>query len=326
MAGKRGEADEALHAALRALAGAAEIDDAALATIRKGLERKSARIVEAAAPLVAEHQLGQLVALLAPAFAWCCEDPVKRDPGCRAKLAIVDALVRLERDPDDVLLAAVRYRQPEPTWGPPVDTATNLRGHAALGLAIVGHPDAAIEIARLLTDKEWNARAGAARALGAVPPITSEALLRFKALSGDAEPQVLGECFGALLAVAPAASLAFVAEFLAHADEAVAEQAAIALGESRREEALAKLISWRQRVAGAAVERAALVAIALVRSDASSAYLLGVLRDGEKRAAIHAAEALAIFKDDPRMRDAILAAAGARRDKAFLAKVREALG
>jgi hypothetical protein len=70
----------------------------------------------------------------------------------------------------------------------------------------------------------------------------------------------------------------------------------------------------------------ALVAIGLLRTDASQGHLLGVLRDGERRAALHAAEALAIFKHDPRVKDQVLAAARARRDAGLLGDVEKVMG
>ncbi len=63
-------------------------------------------------------------------------------------------------------------------------------------------------------------------------------MLRLKVQIGDAEPQVIGECFGALLAIAAEYSLPFVAAYLHGKDEELQEYAALALGESRRPEAL----------------------------------------------------------------------------------------
>src|SRR5207253_10764017 len=99
----------------------------------------------------------------------------------------------------------MRIVQREPVWGDPpwVDTAAELRGVCALGLAQTGDPDAVVEIAALLADPERAARANAARAIGAAGRADGIPPLRYQALTGDEDPQVTTECFGALLALAP---------------------------------------------------------------------------------------------------------------------------
>src|SRR5262245_48105541 len=67
----------------------------ALAALKKGLASASGMVVEVAAQLVGEAELEELAKLMAPAFARFLEDPIKRDPGCRAKTAIAMALCKL---------------------------------------------------------------------------------------------------------------------------------------------------------------------------------------------------------------------------------------
>jgi HEAT repeat protein len=110
-----------------------------------------------------------------------------------------------------------------------------------MGLVASGYPRALVELTALLNDSDAAARMGAVRAIACGNPREAELLLRSKALAGDAEPQVLGECFTGLLGVEPDESLKFVAGYLTHADEAVRELAALALGESRLDAALAPL-------------------------------------------------------------------------------------
>jgi len=305
---------ETALAALRAH-GADPGAPAARAAIRDALGSPIGLVVAAAARLVAEAELVELVPLFAPVWARFLADPARSDPGCQAKGAVVEALCRLERDPDDVLLRAVRYRQPEPAWGPPVDTAAGMRGHAALGLARAQHPAAPIELAHLLADREWVARAGAARALGCVVPATSAPLLRFKVLVGDEEPRVLGECFASLLAVDAAGSVGFVGDRLDGLDDAVAEQAAVALGESRLPAAFDRLRAWCEGLGGGPQARVALLAIALLRSDAGREYLLERVGAADRQTAALALDALAIHRHDPRVRDRVNAALAARKDR-----------
>jgi hypothetical protein len=288
--------------------------------LRAALERGVSFVVAAAAKLVGEAELEALASLLAPAYLRVAD----HDPGCHAKLAVVEALVRLEVPAGDLLLAAASCRQLEKAWGPPVDTAAALRGHAAVGLASAAHPEAGVVIARLLADPEWTARCGAARAAGRLPVDVALPLLVLKVTQGDPQPEVLGDCFRSLLEVAPERMIGPVSERLEGAEE-VAEQAALALGESRLEGAFAPLRDYADRAAGTGTRRrAVLVALAILRRDEANAYLLGLIRDAPRRTAALAVEALAIHKHDPRLRDAALAAVRARDDTALAEKAAQA--
>src|SRR5690606_12273497 len=166
---------------------------------------------------------------------------VKQDPQCLAKAAITAALLALECDDVDFWLAGIRYVQPEPTWGRAVDTAVDVRCNCALGLVNSRYRRAIIELTTLLNDPERRVRAGAARAISCGDPLQAEPLLRFKIQVGDMDAEVLGECFTALLAMAPEDSMSLVSAHLCNADEAVRDYAALALGESRHPLALDEL-------------------------------------------------------------------------------------
>ena len=176
----------------------------------------------------------------------------------------------------------------EPGWTGAVDTAVELRALSAVGLVRTNYPDIGTELVQLLADKEREARVGAVRAIAYWGTQAGALLLRFKVLSGDAEPEVLAECFNALLFLDTRA-LDFVAGYLSHDDDAVAEGAALALGESHREAAFEIL----QKHAASRIRPTVLLAIALLRQDAAIEYLLRLLPD---KAAVSALE---IYKDDP---------------------------
>ena len=93
----------------------------------------------------------------------------------------------------------------------------------------------------LLHDPEPHARSGAARAIACTQPLAAEAVLCSKALAGDPEPEVTGECLAALLRVAGDEALDFVAGFLDDPGAEVSALAALALGESHLDGALAVL-------------------------------------------------------------------------------------
>jgi HEAT repeat protein len=208
------------------------------ATCREVLTDRHAHVVAKAATLAGERSLHECMPDLMSAYARFLQDPVKRDPNCIAKKAIARALVTLECLSTDFFLEGIRYSQLEPIWGGTTDTAVDVRCSCAMGLAASGYPHAVAALTTLLADSEGRARAGAARAISCANPHEAQPLLRFKVLIGDSEPDVAGECFAGLLAIAPNENLPFVATYLAGSDDAIREHAALALGESRHPLAL----------------------------------------------------------------------------------------
>jgi hypothetical protein len=63
-------------------------------------------------------------------------------------------------------------------------------------------------------------------------------LLRLKAHAGDREPEVIGECFAAILDREPDAAVAFIVPFLQHDDDAIKVEAAATLALARDPAAL----------------------------------------------------------------------------------------
>jgi HEAT repeat protein len=178
-----------------------------------------------------------------------------------------------------------------------------------MGLAHLDHPDALNEIAQLLADRENTARAGAAHAAAYFGDRAAIPLLRFKALSGDPDPQVMGEVYSALLRLDPSTSLDFVASCLRHRDAATAEAAALALGDSRLEGALEPLKAWSTLPRRAGV---GLLAIALIRSDRAFEHLLGLVERAEPHIAVAAVEALATYRHDDELRRRVVERVEAR--------------
>ena len=136
-------------------------------------------------------------------------------------------------------------------------------------------------------------------------------MLRLKALSRD-EPEVLGECFAALLRAEPAKSLEFVAKFLDHHEEAVAEAAALALGDSRLESAFPVLRDAYERSHGRPLRRSLLLAIALLRREIAIDYLLDLVQNGADQASADAIAALAMYEKDPNLQERLDLARKAR--------------
>jgi hypothetical protein len=290
--------------------------------IRGALRSSASALVAAAAELVTEHRLEAAVGELAPAFDRLIEDAAKRDPGCRAKLAIARALHALDHWDDRVFVVGLRHRQKE-GWGQE-DTAAELRGVCGLAHAHFMPGEALDVLAELLSDPWRNARIAAAQAIGDTGRPDATALLRFKLLAGDEEPQVLSACLEALFSLAREPSYDFVVRLLAAHDER-AEVAALALGGARMAAALEVLTAWCVGSLPEQRHRVGYLAIALLRTPAATEYLLEAIRSHGRADAVAAARALATFKDDAAVVAQIRAATLDQRDEATRNEIAELL-
>jgi hypothetical protein len=320
---KRDRLEEQL-AALHALGPRPETPEA-IAQVRKALGDRSGFVVAAAAALVGKAELGELAPACAAAFARLVEGGAASDKGCKAKAALVLALDRLQWTDAEPFLRGVRHVQMEPVFGGRVDTAAELRGLCAMALARICRPDVMNHLVALLADTERAARAWAARAIAATGREEAIALLRFKALVGDEDPQVLTECWAGLLDLRPAESLAFVTAFLSSDDRppsiaergnppAVAEAAALALGQSRREEAFEPLVAWSEARMGDD-RRVALVALAMLRAPRAWDHLVALIAEAAPALAGMAVEALAMHRYHAELRERVRAAVEKRRSR-----------
>ena len=208
------------------------------AEVRRRLGDRSNLVAAAAAAIAGENALVGLARDLEAAFDRFLVDPLKDDKLCRAKIAIVQALDRMEHPDADIFLKAARHVQLEPVWGGSEDSAPPLRAAAVVALARSEGAGALPLLDDALADPAKEVRTAAASALGAVGTEAAGLALRLKVRLGDDDPDVLSECLGGLLAVDPGSNLALVAEYLDPSDPAACEAAALALGRSRRAEAL----------------------------------------------------------------------------------------
>jgi len=310
----RGKALEATLAKLEQ-ARADPTSPESIALLRSVLRGTSSHAAAQAAAIVAGYELEALAPDLVAAFERLLEDPIRRDPGCAAKEAIADALYRLGAPEVGVYFRGIRHIQLEPVYGGRADTAVQLRGTCGLALVRIHHPDYLLALSELLADKEAPARRIAAQALGYSENPAAQPLLRLKALIGDEEPQVLSECLLALLAVAPEASLDFVAGFLGRQPPENAEAAALALGGSRLPGALPLLRAWWENTFDPTLRRSALLAIAMLKRDEAIDYLLEHVAESAAQHASAAIEALALYRHDPRLRAQVEAALARRTDQ-----------
>lgn len=299
-----------VRAALQALAEAARRphDPAALAFVRDSLAQRSNHVVARAARAAREAELRGLAPDLIAAFPRFLEDPIRRDPGCTAKTEIVHALLSFTHPAPDVYLRGAAHVQREPAFGPPIDTAPELRATSAMALVVTEHPAALTICVGLLVDPESAARAGGLRGLAASGRPDVALLMRLFALRGDADPGVLAEAFVALLALSPEDAAPFVAERLAAGDVDVARAAAMALGEVRRPEAVAAL---RERLSAedrSDVRHAIMLALATSRDDEAFDVLLALVARGTAADSKAAVEALRLFPHDKALQSRVQAA------------------
>ena len=301
-------------------------DDAAHEEVAEALGHRSAQVVGAAARVAAESGTRALVPSLIAAFERLMKRGRRADPGCLARTAIAEALLRLDADCDDVLLAGVRRVEPIGRRGG--DTAAALRGACGVALCQQDHPDALLHAADLLADPEPAARTAGARAVAALGRPAGLPLLRLRASLGDPEPSVVEECFNALLALDPDEQIAFVACFLGapttattgplptvRFGESIEEAAALALGSSRLDAALPHLAAWADRLSGSDRRPFAWSALAMLRHEAAWTHLLGRIETGSTRSALEVVQALGPFRSDERLTARIREAAGRRDDR-----------
>jgi hypothetical protein len=126
----------------------------------------------------------------------------------------------------------------------------------------------------------------------------------------------------ALLALAPARSLDFVAGYLDSSAAAVAETAALALGQSREPAAL-DILKTRCAGAGESLRRALFAGLALAREDGAFEFLFSLVETAPEKVATEALTALAIYRHDGRIRSRVAALVAGREGK-LLRQVLEA--
>jgi HEAT repeat protein len=176
-------------------------------------------------------------------------------------------------------------------------------------------PDALVEMVTLLVDREADARIGAVRALAYSEKPEAVLLIRLKVLVGDASAEVLGECFTALIALAPEKSVPFVAGYLDGGDPAIAEAAALALGQSRQSPAIEVLIrKWQPRL-DESLRRALLLALALARQESAFEFLFSLVAGGSRETAAEAIAALAMYRHDDHIRGRAEALVTGRKER-----------
>ncbi len=309
---------EAVLSQIKAIQPLESLGEGDILVLKKIVQGKQPIAIPPAAKLITQHRLVQIIPDLIAAFERMLQNGEKTDPGCKAKWAIANTLYQLERPDVDMLLSGIRHVQREPVWGGSEDTAPPLRSLCALGLSQANYPDLLIELADLLADDEYDARAGAARAIGYSQKPAGIPLLRLKVHIGDSEPIVLSECFIALLQLS-GEQAPMVINALRSTSEPVQELAAIALGEARIPEAFVAIKQQWQRTRNPDLRQSFLLSIATLRTEESIDFLLGLIERSNSQDAKDAAIALHIYRHTPDIRQRASKAAELRGEADIMA-------
>ena len=278
--------------------------------LKKVLQGANNIVAARAARIAGKLNVSELAESLADAFYRFAKDPVKKDNGCLAKEAIAETLDTLGCEDGDLFCFGVKFVQIEPAYIRPTDAAAALRARCAFALARIGHPDFFPHMADLLADSECQPRAAAVQVLKQCPDERAELLLRLKIRMGDEDEKIYADCFSALMAANPDRSMELMREFLENGFGPEAENAAFALGESKRTDAFELLKRCRENNIDPGFQDMLALPIALNRTEEAFDYLLEIVDTEPDDAGAAAVKALEIFAGDKarrkKIRDAVM--------------------
>ncbi|MCC6585398.1 MAG: hypothetical protein IT168_01655 [Bryobacterales bacterium] len=215
--------------------------------LQRSLADKSHAVAAKAAKLIEDNEIQALVPDLVKAFERLLEAGAQGDPQCLAKNAIVKALKRLGYQDQELFLKGMRHFQREPVFGGSEDTAITLRSESAL--ALTGCRELRdFDVLELLVDA-WGdpepvVRMEIARAISCLERREAVIVLKAKALAGDKDARVIGQCLQGILDCGGAQHLPFVIRFIDDTNEELRWEALGAMAATTAPEALDQLISW----------------------------------------------------------------------------------
>ena len=283
---------DAVYEALGALRGQPPSPELR-AEIAAALKHRSNVIVARAAELATQFKFAELCPEIVLAFERFSRDSDYPDAACIARLALARAALELRCPAEGLFLCGIRAAG---------DAALDLRILSAMGLVQVRYPGVMGELVDLLLDGRAGGRIGAVRALGATGREDAASVLRLKVHIGDLDPDVIAECFSAMLQVDASRSMAFVEQYLQEDNDAIRDGAALAIGASRHPSAVAIL---RRRFA-ARLHRGfrptLLLAIATCRTGEAMDFLVGLIGDKPADIGAEAIAALALYRHDGALR------------------------
>jgi len=277
-------------------------DSGTIAILRKALADRSNLIVAEAARAAGEIHAAELIPDLLTAYARLFESPVKTDPKCWGKTAIIKALTLMDYSESPPYVRGSTHIQMEPVWGKVEDAAGPLRSNCILALpqcADLRRPEVFRRLVDALMDSLDPVRIEAVRAIEQMNGDEAPLLLRLKALAGDLRPAVTGRAFDAILSLESTKGLEFVADFLKSSDPEVRDEAALAMGSWRHPSAIQILIAAWKDTLDRDFRSVLLRAISSSREESALEFLLNLVREGSSHHAASALDALELHAESP---------------------------
>jgi len=301
---------EAFRAKVGRVEALAALDESAvLDGLGKALRDRSNYVVARAAAVAARRYVTAAIPDLLAAYERLFEP--ESDPLVLGKHAIASALKELDyRDPAP-FIRGLQHVQLEPVWGGSEDHAGLLRSTCAHAL-VACDIDGVLRLHLLadhLVDGDRTVRRDVARAIANVGGHEAVLLLRLKALSGDSDAEVVGECFSALVELDPRESVSFVERFLRSNDGEIVVEAVSVLAGSRELLAFMAVRRLWETVISADLRRAIVFSCAASPPVPASDFLLSLVANDDGNVAAWSLSALADsrFRNDVRDRARIAA-------------------
>jgi HEAT repeat protein len=165
-------------------------------------------------------------------------------------------------------------------------------------------------------------RIDAARAISQLGAPEGALILRLKALLGDPEPEVIGQCFTSLLSLEPSEAVGFLTQFLTPDNPSRSSQdtqleAACALAQSDQPEALAVVKHYWGRWTVLEFKRAVLLSLGASPLRAAADFLLSLLSEAPAQLAADAIAVLAASRYRSEVRDQAAHIVSGRNDPAL---------
>jgi HEAT repeat protein len=240
------------------------------------------------------------------------DDGEQADAGCIVMQAVVEALSRLEVDAREVYERALAIRRPEPTGSGFVDRAVRVRIEAAHALVTIGDRNALLDIVPLLADPEADVRAGVAEAIARLQSPAAAAVLHLQLLlvsrdRGAGALDLAHACMVGLLRCLPDRHGPTICAYLDPtasdddeevADDSFAELAALALAETRIDEALPALLRALEGRRASRFTSNVMLAVASLRRDDAVSELLRIV---ESENELLAGQALGALRSSGRL-------------------------
>lgn len=282
--------------------------EAAEPILRKALQDKSNLVVAEAARITGDLHRPDLIPDLLSAFTRLFQDPVKSDPKCWGKTAIIKALTALDHGESAPFRRAATHIQMEPVYGGHEDSAVHLRANAVLSLvqcADLTRLEILRHVVDALADPSDTVRIEAIRTLEQINGDEAGVLLRLKAHSGDKRSAVIGQAFDSLLALERGTAVEFVGQFLKSPAPETRDEAALSLGASRLPAAVRLLVEAWNGTRDRDFSSVLLRALSSSRDETALLFLLNLVREGLGKDSAAALEALELHKDSEEIQESI---------------------